>query len=79
MIHDELCNLSCPCGIHYICNMTLTCNGALHCICTRTSHFKDECMVEIKHHNWWLISWLGTVRQSSTESHDRMTGKSYVG
>ena len=39
MIHDELCNLSCPCGIHYICDMTLTCNGELHCICTGTSHF----------------------------------------
>ena len=39
MMPDELCNLSCPCGIHYICDMTLTCNGALHCICTDTSHF----------------------------------------
>ena len=25
-----------------------------------------EYMVEIKHHNWWLISGLGTVGQSST-------------
>ena len=39
MIHDEKCDLSRPCGIHYICDMTLTRNGALHCICTGTSHF----------------------------------------
>ena len=39
MIHNEVYDLSCPCGIHYICDVTLTCNGALHCICTGTSHF----------------------------------------
>ena len=52
MIHDELCNLNCPCGIHYICDMTLTCK----CI---TLHMRGNiafhgcgCMVEIKHHIW---------------------------
>ena len=39
MMHDELHELKCPYGIHYICDMALTCNGALHCICTGTSHF----------------------------------------
>ena len=39
MIHDKLCNLSCPSGIHYISDMILTYNGALHYICTGTSHF----------------------------------------
>ena len=32
-------DLNCPCGIHYICDMTLTYNGVLHCICTGTSYF----------------------------------------
>ena len=35
----KMYGLYCPYGIHYICGMTLTCNGALHCICTGTSHF----------------------------------------
>ena len=39
MIHDEMYDLSCPYDIHYICDMTLTCNGALHCIGKETSHF----------------------------------------
>ena len=38
MIHNEMCDLSCPYDIHYICDMPLTCNGALHCICSGTSH-----------------------------------------
>ena len=39
MVHDELYELECPYGIHYICDMALTSNGALHCICIGTSHF----------------------------------------
>ena len=39
MMHDELYELKCPYDIHYICDMSLTCNGVLHCICTETSHF----------------------------------------
>ena len=41
IFHDayEMYDLSCLCGIHYICDMTLTCNRALHCICIRASHF----------------------------------------
>ena len=33
MIHDKMYELNCPFGIHHICDMTLTCNGASHCIC----------------------------------------------
>ena len=29
MMHDELYELKCPYDIHYICDMALTCNGAL--------------------------------------------------
>ena len=39
IIHGEMHDLICPCGIHCICDTTLTCNGALHCICKGTSHF----------------------------------------
>ena len=39
MIHGKVYGLYCPYGIHYICDMALTCNGASHCICTGTSHF----------------------------------------
>ena len=39
MKHDEIYDLNTPCDIHYICDMTLKCNGALHCIRTGTSHF----------------------------------------
>ena len=39
MMDDELYGLKCSYGIHYICDMALTCNGALHCICKGTSHF----------------------------------------
>ena len=38
MIHGEVYGLYCPYDIHYICDMTLTCNDASHCICIRTSH-----------------------------------------
>ena len=41
--HYEMCDLNCPYDIHYICDMTLTCNDALHCIRTRTSHFMGVC------------------------------------
>ena len=39
MMHGKMYELNCPYGIHHICAMTLTCNGASHCICTGTSHF----------------------------------------
>ena len=39
MIHGKVYGLYCSYGIHYICDMALTCNGASHCICTGTSHF----------------------------------------
>ena len=39
MIYGEMYDLNCPYDIHYICGMTLTCNDASHCICTRASHF----------------------------------------
>ena len=39
MIHGEMYKLNCPYDIHHICDMTLTCNVASHCICMRTSHF----------------------------------------
>ena len=39
MIHDEIYDSNYPRDIHYICDMTLTCNDALHCIHTGTSHF----------------------------------------
>ena len=35
----KMYELNCPYGIHYICDMALTCNGASHCICKGTSHF----------------------------------------
>ena len=38
-MHDELYELKFPYGIHYICDMALTCYGASHCICTGTSYF----------------------------------------
>ena len=39
MMHGKMYELNYPYGIHHICDMTLKCNGASHCICTRTSHF----------------------------------------
>ena len=39
MMHDELYELKCPYDIHYICDMELTSNGALHCICMGTLNF----------------------------------------
>ena len=39
MMHGKMYELNCPYGIHNIYDMTLTCNGASHCICTGTSHF----------------------------------------
>ena len=39
IIHGKMYELNCPYSIHYICGMTLTCNGASHCICMGTSHF----------------------------------------
>ena len=39
MIHGKVYCLYCPYDIHYICDMTLTCNGASHCICSGTSYF----------------------------------------
>ena len=42
MVHDEMYDLNCPYDIHYIYDMTLTCNGALHCIRMGTSHFMIE-------------------------------------
>ena len=39
MIHSEMYDLNCPYDIHYICDMTLTYNGASHCICTEAWHF----------------------------------------
>ena len=39
MAHGKMYELNCPYDIHYICGMTLICNGASHCICTGTSHF----------------------------------------
>ena len=38
MLHGKMHELNYPYGIHHICDMTLTCNGASHCICTGTSH-----------------------------------------
>ena len=38
MIHDEMFDLSCLCDIHCIFDMTLTCNGTLHCICMGILH-----------------------------------------
>ena len=37
MIHGEMYEINYLYDIHYICVMTLTCNGTLHCICTRIS------------------------------------------
>ena len=39
MINGKMYGLYYPYDIHYICGMTLTCNGASHCICMRTSYF----------------------------------------
>ena len=39
MIHGKMYGLYYAYGIHYICGMKLTCNGASHCICTGKSHF----------------------------------------
>ena len=76
MIHNKMYGLYFPYEIHYICGMTLTCNGTSYCICTGTSHFMGgECMVEVKRLIWWLISGLGAVGQSPTKSHGCMTWK----
>ena len=62
MIHDKVYGLYCPYNIHYLCDMTLICNGASHCICTGTSHFiMCECMVRITSHlvidGWARYRW----------------------
>ena len=56
--------------------MALTCNGMLHCIYTGTSHFMGVgawlgSNTEIDN----LMSGLGTVGQSPTESHGCMKRK----
>ena len=65
-------DLNCPYDIHYICDMTLTCNDASHCICTGVSYFMGV--------SAWLESTLqlvidgrlGTIGRSPTESHGCM-------
>ena len=75
-IQSKLYGLYCPYDIHYMWDMASTCNGTLHCICTRTSHFMGV--------GAWLGSnteigdlmiRLGTVGRSPTESHDCMNEK----
>ena len=36
MMHGKMYELNYPYGLHDICDMTLTCNGASHCICMGT-------------------------------------------
>ena len=76
----KLYGLYCPYDIHYMWDMTLTCNDTMHCICMGTSHFMGV--------GAWLgsntkigdlMSGLGTVRQSPTKSHDCMKQKTCVG
>ena len=60
--------------------MALTCNGTLHCICTRTSHFIGVGVwlgsnTEIGD----LMSGLGIVGLSPTELHGCMKQKTCVG
>ena len=51
MIHDEMCDLSCPCDIHYIMRHDIDMQWyiALHMHGDIAFH-GCECMVEIKHH-----------------------------
>ena len=61
-------------------DMTLTCNGTLHCICMRTLHFMGMgawlgSNTEIGD----LMSGLGTVGRSPTELHGYVKRKTYVG
>ena len=66
----KLYGLYYPYDIHYMWDMTLTCNGTLHIICTVTSHFMGVgawlgSNTEIDD----LMRGLDTVRRSSTEWH----------
>ena len=76
MIQGKLYGLYCPYDIHYMWDMTLTCNDTLHCICMRTSHFMGV--------GAWLgsntiigdlMSGLGTFGRSPIESHGYMKRK----
>ena len=60
-MHGEMHGLSCPCGMHCIWDMILTCNGVLHCICTENIAYHGcGCMVE-KSTLRLVIDWVGSV------------------
>ena len=40
-MHGIVYGLCFPYDSHYICDMTLTCDSASHCLCTVTSHSMD--------------------------------------
>ena len=57
-------------------DMTLTCNGTLHCICTGTSHFMGVgAWLGLNFEIGVLMSGLGTVGRNPTESHRCMKWK----
>ena len=61
MMHGEMHELNCSYGIHCICGMTLTCNGASHFIFTGNIAFHGcECMVG-KSTLRLVINWVGSV------------------
>ena len=54
----KMSELNCPYDIHHICGMTLTCNGASHCICIGNIAFHGcECMIEIKTPHLVIAEW----------------------
>ena len=67
MIHDKVYGLYYPYDIHYICDITLTYNGASHCICTGTSHFMGvsawlESILHLVINGWARYCWTKSNR-----------------
>ena len=79
MIHGKMYGLDYPYDIHYMWDMALTCNGSLHCICTRTSHFMGVGVwLGLNTEIGDLINGLSTIGQSPTELHGCMKRKKLV-
>ena len=70
MIQGKFYGLYGSYGIRYMWDMTLTCNGTLHCIMLGTSHFIGVgAWLESNTTIGDLMGGLDTVGRSPTESH----------
>ena len=82
MIQGKMYELNCPYGIHHICDMTLTCNGASHCICMGKLHLigvsawlKSNTTLVIDERAWYRWTMFNRV----TLLHEMVKKKTCVG